>query len=62
MTATNTHSMPLSTALALADHVSPSPAEARAGLQVLRQALADALAMTVGELQQQSVGYIPDRI
>jgi hypothetical protein len=54
--------MPLAAALALADHASPSPAEARAGLQVLRQALADALAMSVDELQQQSVGYTPDRI
>ena len=62
MTATNAPNMPLATALALADHASPSPAEARAGLQVLRQARADALAMSVDELQQQCVGYTPDRI
>lgn len=62
MIASKPPAMSLSDALALADHVSPAPADASAGLQVLRQALADALAMSVDELRQQSVGYTPDRI
>lgn len=62
MNASKSLDMPLADALALADHVSPAPAEASRGLQVLRQALADALAMPVDELQRQSVGYAPDRI
>lgn len=52
----------LADALALADHVSPSPAQSHAALLILRQALADALAMSVDELQRQSVGYVADRI
>jgi hypothetical protein len=60
--ATDTAAPSLADALALADHVSPSPAQAHAALQVLRQALADALAMSVDELQRQSAGYVADRI
>lgn len=59
---TETPAPSLSDALALADHASPTPAQAHAALQVLRQALADALAMSVDELQQQAVGYPADRI
>lgn len=59
---TETLAPSLADALALADHASPSPAQAAAALQVLRQALADALAMSVAELQQQAVGYTPHRI
>lgn len=52
----------LAEALRLADDVTPAPAQAHAALQVLRQALADALAMSVDELQRQSVGYAAGRI
>ncbi|MFC3715181.1 hypothetical protein ACFONC_03325 [Luteimonas soli] len=52
----------LAEALSVADHASPAPAQAHAALQVLRQALADALAMSVEELQRQSVGYPAGRI
>ncbi len=52
----------LAAALALADHLTPSPTEAHAALRVMRQALADALAVTVSELQHQSAGYPAGRI
>lgn len=52
----------LAAALALADHVSPSPAEARAALLVLRQALADTLAVSIETLQLEAAGTPAGRI
>ena len=49
-------------ALLLADHVSPSPAQAREALRVLRQALADSVGIGVDELIERSAGTPAGRI
>ena len=52
----------LAEALSVVDLASPTPEQAVAALRVLRQALADALAVSVEELQQRSVGHPAGRI
>lgn len=52
--------MSLLEALRLADEVTPAPVAAHQALQVLRAALADALAMTAAKLQHAAVSYVPE--